>query len=319
MGATMEHDFDTVVAMESTNLLPNLASFLAVVAEGSFTRAAKRSGVDKTVLSRRVKRLEESLQVRLLNRTTRSVHVTEAGRALFERAAGPLGDVLLALGEANDADAARGTVRVATIAPLDAVWAEVLTTLRAEHPDLLVELSTADSLVSLVDEGFDVAVRTGFLPDSTLVARKLATWRYVLCGAPAWVDRHGDPADPSAVAGHWALYVGIPNADRWRFERGDVGMELQVRPAVAANNSFVLKSAVLQGIAVTAFPPYMVADELATGRLVRLCPDWRVAHAIPIWGVLPHRSFVPARVEAVLSAMRAALRRREPRWTALSD
>lgn len=310
----MEPIGDISVAVESTNLLPQVASFVAVVRAGSFTRAATQTGVDKSVLSRRVKALERALQVRLLHRTTRSLRVTEAGQRLLERAAEPLVQLGAAVAELQDSDAVYGRVRVAGIAGMAGLWAQVLRQLRAAHPDLRVELSTSDSLVSLVDEGFDVAVRTGFLPDSTLVARRLATWRYVLVAAPEWVAAHPEVASPADLVPHWLLYGDVPNADRWRLERGDAGVDLVVQPLFVADNAFVLREAALAGLGVCPMLPFLVEPDLAAGRLVRVLPDWRVGHVIPIWGVLPHRSYVPAKVQAVLGAMEAVLQAHAPRW-----
>lgn len=314
----MGSEFDPSVALESTSMLPQVASFVAVVREGSFTKAARRSGVDKTVLSRRVKRLEEALGVRLLNRTTRSLHVTAAGRRLFDQVAEPLSDVLLSLGTARSGDVLEGVVRVASIAAMAPVWADVIGALADDHPGLHVELKTADAFVSLVDEGFDVALRTGYLPDSTLIARKLGAWRYMAVAAPSWVAAHGPVADPSALADHWLVYGSVPRARRWGFENGDAGMSVTMRPRMTADSAHVLLDCVRAGLGVTALAPYLVEDDIAAGRLVRVCMPWRIVHVIPVWSVLPHRAYVPARVQAVTEAFARAWAVRAAAWDVLT-
>lgn len=314
----MGSEFDTAVALESTTLLPQLASFVAVVREGSFTKAARRSGVDKTVLSRRVKRLEQVLEVRLLNRTTRSLHVTDAGRRLFDQVADPLTDVLMSLGRARDSDVLEGVVRVAGISAMGPIWADVIGCLARQHPALHIELKTADGFVSIVDEGFDVAVRTGYLPDSTLIARRIGRWRYVVVASPEWRAARGPIQDPGELADHWLVYGSVPRARRWGFESGDAGMTVTMRPRFAADNVHVLLDAARAGHGVAAAPPYSVEADLASGRLVRVCPAWRVVHVIPVWSVLPHRAYVPARVQAVIGAFTEAYAARAAAWDLIS-
>lgn len=310
---------DFVVAVSTSRQMPRLAAFVAVVQAGSFTRAAKKTGVDKSALSRRVRDLENDLAVRLLHRTTRSVRVTEAGQRLLDRVQGPLGEVALALAEAGSDRPITGRVRVASVTSLAGAWVPVVRALRRAHPDLLLELSTEDSFVSLVDEGFDVAVRAGHLPDSSLVARELVSWRYVLVAAPGFVAAHPRLTEPADLVDHWLLYGNVPRADWWRLEQGDGAVDLKVRPVFVANDVEVLQAAARAGLGVAALPPFCVEDDLQQGRLVRVLPEWRVGHTISIWGVLPHRSHVPARVQVVLEAVTKELQRQATGWGVWSD
>lgn len=314
----MDDQQDILVAVSSAGQLSRVSAFVAVVQAGSFTQAARKTGVDKSTLSRRVRALEDELAVRLLHRTTRSVRVTEAGRRLQDRVTAPLGELALALAEVGDARRISGRVRVATLTALGQIWVAVAGRLRAAHPELLLELATEDSLVSLVDEGFDLAVRAGHLPDSSLVARRLATWRYVLVAAPGFVAAHPTLTDPTRLVDHWLLYGDVPRAEHWRMERGERAVDLRVRPTFIASDAAVLRHAALAGLGVAALPPFFVEADLAAGTLVRVLPEWRVGHTIPVWGVLPHRSHVPARVQVVLEAMAEALRSRTEAWQALT-
>lgn len=308
----------TNAALEATGQLPNLAAFLAVVAAGSFTGASRASGIDKTVLSRRVQKLEQVLEVRLLNRTTRSLHVTDAGRRLVEEASEPLGDVILALARAREADVVRGTVRVSTLSALAPLWGDVLGTLRDRFPQLTVQVATSDAFVGLVAQGFDVSVRSGLLPDSSLVAKRLGSWRYVLVASPAWISRHPEVVEPGDLAPHWLLYSDVADAVRWRFEREEGAVDVEMRPNLGSGDGWMLLETCRAGLGVMAVPPFMVEHDLSSGRLVRLLPAWRVGHLHGIWGLLPHRAYVPARAEAVLNAVGEALDRAVPRWEALT-
>lgn len=307
-------------AILSPNMLPQLAAFVSVVSAGGFTAASRRSGVDKTLLSRRVRALEAALQVQLLHRTTRRLHVTEAGRALFDRVSAPLDDVADGLARANRSDRVAGVVRVATLPALGAcLWGPVLDELMQDHPELRVEIRATETMVNLVEQGFDLAIRVGSMPDSSLIARRLCRWRYVLVASPRWVDAHPELEGPGDLLEHWLLYDDVPNASRWRFERGDEGVEVEVQSRLATDNSEILLGAVLAGLGVSAGAPFQVAEYLRRGELVRLLPEWRVVHQHGVFAVTPHRSYTPGRVEVVRDTVARHLARLEAQWRELSE
>jgi len=314
----MESVQDNIGDVQTTNRLPLLSAFVAVVAAGSYTRAAARSGVDKSLLSRRVKALEQSLGVRLLHRTTRSLSPTDAGRLLYDRVVGGLGEVQEALAEVAAPGPIAGRVKVASVPILArALLIPALAELRREHPDLLVDLRCTETMVNLVEGGFDLAVRAGKLRDSTMIARRLGSFRYAMCASPVWVEAHGMPSHPSELVDHWVLYGSVPNANRWRFARGDEGVELRVNPVAVVDNGQVMFEAVRAGIGVAPLGPPVAADALRAGELVRLLPEWSIESAYGIYGVTSHRTHLPARVQAVLAAMRRQMERIQPDWDAL--
>lgn len=315
----MEPVLDNIGDVQTTNRLPLLSAFVAVVAAGSYTRAAARSGVDKSLLSRRVKALEASLGVRLLHRTTRSLSPTDAGRLLYDRVAGRLGEVQVALAEAAEPGPVAGRVKVASVPLLaHSLLVPALATLRRDHPDLLVDLRCTETMVNLVEGGFDLAIRAGNLRDSSLIARRIGEFRYAMCASPAWVERNGLPSHPSELVDHWVLYGSVPNAARWRFARGDVGVELRVNPVLVVDNGQVLFEAVRAGLGVGPLAPPVAGRALQSGELVRLVPEWSIESAYGIYGVTSHRDHVPARVQAVLAAMRARMAQLQPEWDALT-
>ena len=167
-----------------------------------------------------------------------------------------------------------------------------------------MDLKCTETMVNLVEGGFDLAIRAGNLKDSTLIARKLATFGYLLVASPAWIATHPGLEPPADLAPHWVLYGAVPNATRWRFTCGDVGLDVQVEPVRA-------------GLGVSPLSPLLVAEDLVAGNLVRILPEWPVTGRYGIYGVTPHRAHVPARVEAVLRAPRDRLTLLQPEWDAL--
>lgn len=311
----------TVVESSTTLLLPQLAAFLAVVDAGSFSAAARRMNSDKSVLSRRVKALEAALGVRLLNRTTRSLDVTAAGRRLVDDAGVPLANALAALGRTRATDHLEGTVRVASAQSLaHAVLVPVLAGLREAHPRLRVELGTTESITPLVDQGYELGIRVGRMPESNLISRKLASWRHLLVASPAWAAEHPEVEGPADLAPHWLLWGHTPRSQRWSFQRGNEDLDVRMDASLfVCDTSQVLTESVRAGLGVTAMPPFCVARELAEGSLVRLLPQWRVSHDLGIYGVTPHRTMLPARVQVVLEAVRARLDQLAPVWEQMTE
>jgi len=262
-----------------------------------------------------VKALEEALEVRLLNRTTRSLHVTEAGRALAEASAEPLQESLHALQIAAEPDQIQGTVRVASIPETSAeIWGPVLMELANSHPALHIDMSASETMVSLIDGGFDLAIRVGRMPDSSMISRRLATWRYVLCASPAWVAAHPEIRSPADLAPYWVLYGNVPNASRWRFERGDEAMDVEMGSVFTTDNGLLQCAALISGMGVSALTPFATMDQLQSGQLVRVLPEWRISHELGVFGVTPHRAYLPARVQVVLDCVSRRIKEREAVW-----
>lgn len=317
----MEHKCTSTVADVSSNLLPQLASFLAVIDAGSFTAAARQLGSDKTVLSRRVTALEEALGIRLLNRTTRALHVTDAGRRLADDAREPVASALAALMRTQASDQVEGTVRVASAQALaQAVWVPVLARLRTAHPALRVVLKTNESFSPLVEEGYDMAVRVGRMPNSSLVLRKLCTWYYLVVASPEWVAAHPEVQTPADLRPHWLLWGESAGAQAWTFQRGEQTVDVRMdQGALAYDASLLLTESARAGLGVTALPPFSVARELAEGSLVRVLPSWRPVHELGVYGVTPHRTMQPARVHVVLEAVRARISELAPVWAEMTQ
>lgn len=281
--------------------LSGMAVFVRVVEEESFSAAARVLGMSKSAVSKQVAALEERLGARLLNRTTRRLALTDAGAAFHERAARILADAEEAETAVSQLSAApRGVLRVnAPVTFGIQHLGPLLPAFMAAYPDLAVEVSLNDRFVDLVEEGFDVAVRVGRLPDSSLIARRLAPVRRLVVASPAYVEAHGMPTGPEDLRGHSCLhYTYQLRGDAWSLTGPDGRVaEVRVAGRLRANNGDILRAALLAGMGVAYTPSFIVGRDLAEGRLVRLLPGWEDTTAA-VYAVHPHSRLVAPKVRA---------------------
>lgn len=278
--------------------IDGMRTFAAVVAEGSFSRAAARLDMSPQLASKYVGRLEARLGVRLLNRSTRQLSLTEAGRAYYERVREVLADIDDMENAAGDMTArARGTLRVN--APMSFGQMH-LTRAIAEYqdtqPEVEVDLTLNDRVVDIVSEGFDLAIRIGQLAESSLVARRLAPVRLVVCGSPDYFRRRGVPQDPEQLAEHDCLrYAYAADYDRWRFQRDGRTHAVRIRGTFSANNGDALRVAALAGKGIILQPTFIVGDDLRAGRLRTVLDEYRSTD-LNVHAVYAHRQYLSAKV-----------------------
>ncbi len=291
--------------------LHRIAAFARVVEAGSFTGAAEALGVRKSSVSRAVAGLEAALGIRLLQRTTRRLSLTDAGRAYYERAR----DALASLEEAQQAAAAlgagpRGLVRLTAPTDLAGGVAPVVADFLGAHPAVRVEVSLTPRLVDLVKEGFDLAVRAGPLTDSSLLARKLADTELGLFAAPAYLARAGRPRRLADLVRHeCVLYRSPGGTARWRLSGPRGEEEVVVRGRVEGDEFAFVRAVVEAGMGVAFAPVGMFAAAVEARRAERVLPAFAQRTA-PVHVVWPSRSFEPAAVALLREALVAAL----PRW-----
>ena len=298
----------------SHDLLPGLLAFVVVIESGGYSAGARRARTDKATLSRRVRGLEDALKVRLLDRTTRTIRMTDVGRHLFDRAAVPLRDVLIALRDTGESHRGTGRVRITTVPGFaDDLWAPVLTRLQREYPGIEVSLASDIAFQPLVSTGFDIGIRTGYLPETGDVATKLATWRYMMVASPAWIEANPDLPGPTADL-PWLINGEIRRANEWCFARHDETRSLRVVPAAATNDFALLRRLAVDGAGVYVGAPTVVHDDLRTGRLVRAFPEWRVDHTHKVYAVVPHREYPTDAVRQVLDAIAERMKTLEAEW-----
>lgn len=258
--------------------LADIAVFVRVVDSGSFTAAAARLDLSKSVVSKHVTRLEEQLGARLLNRTTRRLSLTEAGRLLYERSRKGLAEIEEATFEVSRLqEAPRGALMINAPMSFGILHlAPALPEFLRRYPELTVDMSLDDRQVNVIEEGFDVSVRIAELPDSSLVARRIAPCRHVIVAAPSYLARHGTPQTPEDLRHHNIVtYRYQESALEWHFRGPDAKTtSVAVSGSLAMNNSLALRAALLEGVGITRTPTFVVGQDIREGRLVALLREY---------------------------------------------
>lgn len=275
--------------------------FAKVVAAGSLSAAARELGLSPAVVSRRLAALEQRLGVRLINRTTRSLHLTDEGATYFDACA----RLLAELEEAESAVSAgrvdpKGPLKVALpasfghrhIAPLIPKFAE-------RYPNVQLALTLSDRNVNLIEEGYDLAIRIADLEDSSLAARKLAPNRRVVCASPEYLRRHGTPRHPPELVRHNCLSTAFTATWEYRDPHGVPG-SVRVSGRYACDNWEVLREWALAGLGIALKSTWDVRAQLEDGSLVPLFPGYTFDTDVAIYAVYPHRRFLPAKTRAFI-------------------
>lgn len=287
----------------------DMRCFVHVAEQQSVTRAAELLSLAPSAVSRRLKDLEERLGAQLLSRTTRRMSLTEAGQVFFRRARQILADVDEAEAEVSDSSRGlQGQLRLA--APLSfglGHLSPVIADFMAAHPGIAVDLDLSDRQVDLVGDGFDLAIRIGVLPDSSLIARRLCEVRMLTCAAPAFLDRAGRPETPDDLRRMPGLcYAGSDRPDIWRYSVPDDGeVSVQVPIRMRATNGDVLCDAAAAGLGVTLQPSFIAARALDAGTLEVVLPGVRWT-GVAIHVVYPETRHLSAKARAFIEHARKA-------------
>jgi DNA-binding transcriptional LysR family regulator len=289
--------------------------FATVVSQGSFTRAADKLDTSPANVTRYVNELEESLGARLLNRTSRRLSLTETGRTLYDRALSILEDVAEAEAIASAAAMQpRGMLRVNAplsfgIRHLAPLWPRFC----ARYPDIELDISLVDRVVDLVEEGYDLAVRISRGGSPTLVSRKLATTRHMICASPDYVACHGTPASPEELRDHVCIaYTYSDSVDEWRL-LDDAGKEhsVAVRQIMRTNNGDTARAAALAGVGIVRQPTFLIGEDLRQKRLVPLLTGYRTPE-MDVLAVYPSRRHLSAKVRVMVDFLAEAFRGTPP-------
>ncbi len=281
--------------------LTDIAVFVRVVDAGSFTRAAEQLRLSRPVVSKYVSRLEDRLGVRLLNRTTRRLSLTEAGRIFHERCARGLQDIEQAEAEVSRLqENPRGVLRLNTPMSFGILHiAPLLPEFQASYPDITIDMNLDDRQVDVIEEGFDVSVRIAELPDSSLVARRLAPCRHAVVATPAYLERNGTPRTPKDLSDHNILAFSYQaSMDDWHFIAPDKRpVSVAVSGELQANNSLALREALLAGAGIMRTPTFVVGHDIQAGRVIPLLPNYQ-ALEVSIFLVYPQRRHLSPKVRA---------------------
>ena len=302
--------------VKSETLWAHVHWLVTLASAGSFTAAAQRLGVSKAAMSQRIAALEQAAGVPLVRRTTRSVRLTEAGQQLVDATRGAFEQIERGLADVKDlSQAPRGLLRVS--APVALGRQQIVPLVPAflkQHPEVRIELELADRIVSLAQDGFDVAIRHTSVVPETHVAWALCESRALLVATRSYLRRCGTPSHPEDLAGHDGLrYLRSGGSSVWRFEplKGKSGaVSVAIRGAFAANNSEALREAALGGVGIALLPDFSAQRDLLAGKLVQVLPGWRSVGAFGehVYAMRPYSPHVPHAVQAWVVYLRECLK-----------
>ena len=299
--------------------LTSMAIFPKVVDEQSFSGAASRLGLAKSTVSKSVSRMERRLGAQLLNRTTRRLSLTEAGSAFYESCVRIVDEAETAEAEIDRLNGApRGTLKINSSMVFGTRHiAPAVVEFLSAHPEMHLDLTLTDQFVDLIEGGYDLAIRIGSMADSSLIARKLAPCRFVLCAAPDYIARAGMPSAPEQLANHVCLrYTYQANQDSWLLSGPDGETLVRVTGPYLANNGDALRIAAVSGFGIMYAPTFLIADELLAGRLQIVLGD----HALNsgVYAIYPETRQLLAKTRAFVEFL-AVRFGTEPPWETAPD
>jgi DNA-binding transcriptional LysR family regulator len=284
----------------NTGLLEHIRTFVRAVETGSFTAVAAEQGQSQPTVSRQISALEDHLGVRLLQRTTRALTLTDEGRSYYAHARGLLDAVEEAALAVRPDAAVRGTLRIA--APLAFARLHLMPRMARfldDHPDLRTDWVLGDRPVDLVEEGVDLAIRIGRVTDQGLIARRIGKMRRMTLARPDYFVQHGRPLHPNDLTSHDCIvYTGLATLDEWHFAGPDgAPIVVKVSGRIRVSASEGMRSALLEGLGLAVCPTWLFTDEIETGVIERVLMDYE-PDPLPIQAVYPTRRLVPPRVRA---------------------
>lgn len=287
------------------NLLPDLATFVLIIDQGSFSAAAKVSGATPSAMSRSVSRLEQALGTKLLHRTTRKLALSDTGKQVYEHAQSMLNAAQMAIDCGNSQQStAQGKL---TLSVPKAVGRFVIHPLMPEFltrfPQVDVCLRLEDRYMDLIDDGIDMALRICHAPSPGLYGKALMPVSHIICATPEYLHQHGTPDRPQALRDHSCISLGETPADsRWKFRCGDKLESLQTTGRYAANHTGVRLDAVKQHLGIGSLPLFTARDALASGEIVQVLPEWEFIsnYSGELWLLWTRNKHMPARMRAMI-------------------
>ncbi|TCT10031.1 LysR family transcriptional regulator [Tepidamorphus gemmatus] len=293
--------------------LTDMEIFAHVVTAGSMSAAGREMGLSPAVISKRIRRLEERLGSRLLQRTTRQIALTEEGQGYYERVIAILASIEEAEAfVARRNESPRGTLRVTAPTSFARMHiAPYLGRFLEQYPDLTLNLMLSDTFVDIVGEGFDLAIRIAALENSSLIARRLAPNHRVICASPAYLARAGRPRSLADLAHHNCLFAS--HQDLWQLEGPEGPTAIRVAGKLQTNSSEVVRETVIAGLGIALRSTWDVGPALKSGQLEIVLPQYRESRRVAVYAVYPSRRFLPAKVRVFIDFL-ADLYGPEPYW-----
>jgi DNA-binding transcriptional LysR family regulator len=278
-----------------------ITAFLAVASQGSFVGAGRLLQRHPTIVSKRLAAMEKRLGVRLVERSTRQVRITEVGAKLELRLRSAIESMNEAQQQAAEgASEIRGTLRLALPAAMGRLWlGPMLPEFLKAYPHVSILADYSERLVDIIDEGFDVAIRIGELEDNRLIARKLSDHRRILCASPAYIREHGMPETPQDLINHNCLrFSGLASFPQWRLHRGSELQTVSPKGNLTANDSESLLAAARAGAGILGAGDWLMSRDIAAGRLLHVLPDWQLDAPGGVYLLRPSAKFPSAVVVA---------------------
>jgi DNA-binding transcriptional LysR family regulator len=297
-----------------------MLSFVKVVEHGGFSSAARRLNLATSVVTTHVKSLEERLGVRLLNRTTRNVSLTEAGREYYERCVQILSEIENAEEAAQVLQSKpRGILRLNTSPAIPAVIASSIAEYNDLYPDVTIHLTATSRMLDLVEEGFDLAIWYAAAPVANLIIRRLASYRMVICASPQYLAKHGRPKHPSELTKHNSVIFYdatlAKQGREWTFTGSKGDFQVKFSGNLETNSPIAFRAAALHGRGVIITPAPLVIDDLKSGALVAVLSDF-LPKQFSIDALYPHREHLPAKVRTFIDVLARNFRQTD--WDAMA-
>lgn len=290
--------------------LNEITVFVKVVQAGSFSQAARNLGMPKSTVSAKVSWLEKRLGITLIQRTTRRLHVTQAGEAYYKRCAVALEEILAAESEASTNQLEpQGTLKIT--APVEVgnnLLPAVICDYTKKYPKVEIELLLTDRVIDLVAEGVDLAIRAGVLEDSSLMSRKVGMSRFALLASPAYLKRKKAPPHPKDLSLHECLRFTPLGRNHWTLTNGKETLDVPLRSRLVANDITILKALAVSGTGITLLPPFLCREEMRKGKLVSVLPQW-FAQADPVHLLYPAQKFASPKLEAFIELVSQAFKK----------
>jgi DNA-binding transcriptional LysR family regulator len=280
--------------------ISDLDIFARVARTGNMSAAGREMGISPAVVSKRISLLEERLGTRLFQRTTRQLTLTETGQGYFKRVV----DILSLVAEADDFVSRRNTrpsghLRITGPTAFSRIHiGPLLPEFLARYPEIELDFQLTDSFVDIIRDGYDVAIRIGELPDSSLVARKLMSDKRAICAAPSYLARAGVPTTLDQLETHNCLFA--PGQETWRLEGPGGECQVRVKGNLRSNSAELIRAALLSGLGLGLRSVWEVGPELASGELKIVLPEYRGSSKVAFYAVYPSRDFMPAKVNAFI-------------------
>lgn len=298
------------------NTFSTIPIFVAVVECGSFSLAAEKLGVTKSAISKRVTQLEDELGIRLLNRTTRKLSLTEAGKRYYDHVSQALALAQQGMDAVTELQGEpKGKLKITAPMSFGVLYiAPIIAEFLEQFPKVTIDLQLEDQMVDLIEGEFDLAIRIGNLPISNLVAKRLVNCKSVLCASPEYIKRNGSPQKPSDLIGHNCLvYSYFRGGSEWAFEQQHNEFKVIPKGNFIVNNSEAIRRALIEGLGVGQLPTFLVSKDILSGKLQPIMTPYSLPeHAI--YAVFPERKHLPHKVRAFMEFVADKLGRDKPVW-----